>query len=1178
MQSEITPASWLDRPLFRFLPSLKVETVVVVLILLAAIASRFYNLGARVMSHDEVNHVVSSYSLYQGNGYAYDPVTHGPLQFHLIALSYFLLGDSDFSTRVPVVLFSLATIAMALFAYRRYLGRVGALVAGFLFLISPYMLFYARYARNETFIVFWGISIIYVSLRYLETGRNRYLFLFALVTASHFIDKATSFIFSAEILLFLFFVFVERITRRPWVIPAYLRYFVILMLLAVLIGAGAFGLAVISKPAASAAATPVQPGPVSTPIAAAASGSGLAVPLLLGAALLTGAAALFFLIKGVGLKGLRDDRSFDLIILLLTLILPLLAAIPVQLIGGNPLDYSNPSMLRDLGFIVPLFLVSIGIGLWWKPSVYLRCMGMFYLIFVVFYTTFFTNGAGLGAGMMGALGYWMSQQAVQRGSQPWYYYLLVQVPVYEYLPALGAILAAVIGLRHRLWIVWPGRPFERAREASPAADFDPAFAGEMAEVETDQAETAEVGADSQETGAEADELVELPATEVHVLPDFVEEGTRPVPVLPLLLFWSASSLLAFSIAGEKMPWLTTHIALPLILAASWAIGYLVESVDWAKIWAKKGLLVFLLVVVLLASLGGALGVLLGNTPPFLGKELAQLQVTTTFLVSGLIAIAAGVGLVRLLLPWTGAEIRRAFTLGVFALLAVLTIRTSVRAAYVNYDNAMEFLVYAHAARGPKDALEQIAEISYRTTGGKAIDIAYDNDVQYPYWWYLRDYPNKRFFTDSPTRDLRNSPIIAVGAANFSKIEPVVGNDYYKFEYMRLWWPAQDIYFNLTLEKIWQMLSNPDMRTALFQIWFNRDYTLYAKVANNPSLTLETWSPGDRMRLYIRKDVVASIWKYGVAPVAAAPAVDPYAKGKIQLTPDAVVGASGTDPGQFNAPRGLAFAPDGSMYVADSRNNRIEHLTKDGTVIKTWGTFADISKGDAPGGTFYEPWGVAVGKDGSVFVADTWNNRIQKFTADGEFIKMWGYFGQAEKPEAFWGPRGLAVDASGKLFITDTGNKRVVIFDADGNYVAQFGTAGLQAGQFDEPVGIAIDKEGRVYVADTWNQRMQVLSPDPSGTVFTPTASWDINGWTGQSLDNKPFVAVDANQNVFVTDPEGYRVLEFDSQGKFLRTWGDYSAGTDGIGLASGIAIDPQGGVWVSDAGNSRLLRFVPPSP
>ena len=275
---------------------------------------------------------------------------------------------------------------------------------------------------------------------------------------------------------------------------------------------------------------------------------------------------------------------------------------------------------------------------------------------------------------------------------------------------------------------------------------------------------------------------------------------------------------------------------------------------------------------------------------------------------------------------------------------------------------------------------------------------------------------------------------------------------------------------------------------------------------------------------------------------------------------------------------MAFAPDGTMYVADSRNNRIQHLARMADkLIDQWGTFADVSKGAAPGGTFYEPWGVAVGPDGSVYVADTWNNRIQKFTADGKFVSMWGYFGQAEKPEAFWGPRGLAFDSQGRLYVTDTGNKRVVVFDANGNAITQFGSGGADPGQFDEPVGIAIDRDGKVYIADTWNQRVQVMAPDATGKTFTPVTSWAINGWFGQSIENKPYLAVDGNGHVFVTDPEGYRVLEFSTSGDFLHTWGDYATDQSGIGEASGVAVDASGNVWLSDAVNMHLLRFVPPA-
>jgi len=141
---------WLDKPVVPWWPALTIEKLLIILLICAVILTRFYNLGARTMAHDEVNHVVPSYTI---ETYVYDPVTHGPFQFHLLALSYFLFGDSDFSARVPAALFGVAVVIFTIFAWRRYLGRVGALVSAFLYVISPYILFYSRYTRNEIFIV-----------------------------------------------------------------------------------------------------------------------------------------------------------------------------------------------------------------------------------------------------------------------------------------------------------------------------------------------------------------------------------------------------------------------------------------------------------------------------------------------------------------------------------------------------------------------------------------------------------------------------------------------------------------------------------------------------------------------------------------------------------------------------------------------------------------------------------------------------------------------------------------------------------------------------------------------------------------------------------------------------------------------------------------------------------------
>ncbi len=137
---------------------------------------------------------------------------------------------------------------------------------------------------------------------------------------------------------------------------------------------------------------------------------------------------------------------------------------------------------------------------------------------------------------------------------------------------------------------------------------------------------------------------------------------------------------------------------------------------------------------------------------------------------------------------------------VFGLLAFITGRAAYRAAYINYDYPLEYLVYAHAAPDPKILFNEIEDLSLRITGGTDMVVAYDADVRYPFWWYLRRYPNRLDFGLNPTSAERNALIISVSDGTYSKMAPVVKDNYYESDGMRLWWPNMD-YWSLKWDDI-----------------------------------------------------------------------------------------------------------------------------------------------------------------------------------------------------------------------------------------------------------------------------------------------------------------------------------------------------------------------------------------
>jgi DNA-binding beta-propeller fold protein YncE len=232
------------------------------------------------------------------------------------------------------------------------------------------------------------------------------------------------------------------------------------------------------------------------------------------------------------------------------------------------------------------------------------------------------------------------------------------------------------------------------------------------------------------------------------------------------------------------------------------------------------------------------------------------------------------------------------------------------------------------------------------------------------------------------------------------------------------------------------------------------------------------------------------------------------------------GAPGAGDGQFNFSSGIhpnesgdiAFAPDGSFYIADSGNFRVQKFAADRSFLLSWG-----EEGEADG-QFLRPSGIAIDAAGTVYVSDELRADIQVFDGEGRFLNAFGGIGVKEGQLIL--PQGIAVDPRGMLWVVDRGNNRVQQFDAAGTVHAIVGSVGLEEGEFNQPHDIAVDSLGRLYVAEEGMSRVQVLDRD--GRVLA-----SVDGYSDNSLLSPVGVAVGADGAVFVSDTAGlkaFRVL------------------------------------------------------
>ena len=239
------------------------------------------------------------------------------------------------------------------------------------------------------------------------------------------------------------------------------------------------------------------------------------------------------------------------------------------------------------------------------------------------------------------------------------------------------------------------------------------------------------------------------------------------------------------------------------------------------------------------------------------------------------------------------------------------------------------------------------------------------------------------------------------------------------------------------------------------------------------------------------------------------------------------------------------------YEAVALGKRVTICTVGEDYIGQFGLGVAVGRTQDPyaDGSLVWPTSIALDKDGNVYLADEWLNRISIFSKDGEWLGKWGTPGDGDGE--IDRPAGIAFDKDDNLFLVDSVNNRIQVFAKDGKLLARWGRAGSDDGELNMPWGIDIDTDGDVYVADWRNDRIQKFSPEGEflmkfgtpamgdgdfnqrGTAFLDTMRLDGADIPDGVLTRPTGVAVDKDGIVYVADWGNERLQVFDADGSFV---------------------------------------------
>jgi len=271
------------------------------------------------------------------------------------------------------------------------------------------------------------------------------------------------------------------------------------------------------------------------------------------------------------------------------------------------------------------------------------------------------------------------------------------------------------------------------------------------------------------------------------------------------------------------------------------------------------------------------------------------------------------------------------------------------------------------------------------------------------------------------------------------------------------------------------------------------------------------------------------------------------------------GRRGISDGRFQKPRAMAIDAENRIFVVDM-TARIQAFSAEGEFLHSWST---------PEHTLGRPTGLSISRRGDVLVADTHYHRVLVYSPEGELRRIIG--GEAgDGPGEFGLVTDAVEDSAGNLYVAEYGEyDRIQKFTADGEFLLQWGGHGSAPGEFLRPQGLVMDEEDQIWVADACNHRIQVF--DTQGRLLKHFGS---QGREPGELSYPYGIVLGDDDSIYVCEYGNHRVQKFTRDGRSLGCWGTAGRAAGQLHNPWALVLDRQGRLHVLDTNNHRVQRIL----